>query len=101
MSTTSVEEEVETKKPVEIFRNEYKPLDMIVSKINMDFNIMEGKTIVSSEMFVEKNPALDKPGSELVLDGDETSVKLLSIKMNDKLLKEGDDYILRTWKTYH
>jgi aminopeptidase N len=97
MSMSTSVEEVETtkKQPMEIFRTDYKPLDMVVSKINMDFNIQEGKTLVTSELFVEKNPSVNDPtSSELVLDGDETSVKLLDITMNGIALKEGEDYTL-------
>lgn len=106
MSTTTAEEAdaSETKqesKPVEIFRSDYKPLDLVVNKINMDFDIRDGKTIVTSELFLEKNPSLDwDPEAEhdLVLDGDETSITLLGIEINGKALEEGTDYILEPGK---
>lgn len=60
----------------------------------MDFNIQDGKTVVTSEMTVEPNP-LSKDGDDLILDGDETAVKLMSVQMNGKDLVEGIDYELK------
>ena len=83
--------------PVEYFRADYQPLSNIVSKINMDFDITDGKTTVTSEMFVEANP--NGPGAgDLVLDGDETCVKLMSVQMDEKDLVEGTDYELSPGK---
>jgi len=103
MSTTAesaveaTTEEVKDDKPVEIFRNDYKALDIIVDKINMDFDIRDNKTVVKSELFLAKNPKLqwdDNADHNLVLDGDETSITLLSIELNGKPLVEGEDYAL-------
>lgn len=80
--------------PIEYFRSDYTALTNIVSKINMDFNIEDGKTTVTSEMKVEPNPnGVD--GGDLLLDGDETAVKLLSLQINGKDLVEGHDYELK------
>eukprot|EP00533_Pseudo-nitzschia_delicatissima_P000453 CAMPEP_0116104756 /NCGR_PEP_ID=MMETSP0327-20121206/14639_1 /TAXON_ID=44447 /ORGANISM="Pseudo-nitzschia delicatissima, Strain B596" /LENGTH=960 /DNA_ID=CAMNT_0003597057 /DNA_START=255 /DNA_END=3137 /DNA_ORIENTATION=- len=88
-------------KPIEIFRKDYQPLDIIVNKINMDFDIRDGKTVVTSELFLEKNPDLDwDPDAEhdMVLDGDETSITLMSVELNGKALVEGTDYVLEPGK---
>jgi hypothetical protein len=107
LSTTAEDNDVDTaaKKPTEIFRLDYKPLDLIVSKINMDFNIRDGKTIVESELYIEKNPKLledewDPDAShDLVLDGDETSVTLLEVTLDGRVLKEDNgDYTLDSTK---
>ncbi|KAG7343157.1 aminopeptidase N [Nitzschia inconspicua] len=106
LSTTALNSAVVTDKtaaaaPVEIFRKDYQPLPMIVSKINMDFSIHEGKTTVHSELYIEGNPAVnlaDGTDKDLVLDGDETAVKLLSITLNEKELEQGKDYILEPGK---
>ena len=90
--------ESEPAAPVEYFRSDYKPLHNIVSKINMDFNIQDGKTTVTSEMKVEPNPNGNGDDGDLVLDGDETAVKLLSLQSNGKDLVEGDDYELKPGK---
>jgi len=89
-SAVSAPEEVA---PVENFRLDYKPLHNIVSKINMNFDIVDGKTTVTSEMAVEKNP--NGPGAgDLVLDGDETCVKLMTLQLDGRDLVEGSDYEL-------
>jgi hypothetical protein len=87
--------------PIEIFRKDYQPLPMIVSKINMDFQIHQGKTTVYSELYIDDNPALNLSESmnrDLVLDGDETAVKLLSVMLNEQELEQGKDYILEPGK---
>ncbi len=85
--------------PVEVFRSSYQPLPTIVSKINMNFDIHDGKTTVTSELTLESNPKLDdtgekatEGGGDLVLDGDETCVKLFSVTLNDRELVETVDY---------
>ena len=108
--------------PVEVFRKDYQPLTWIVSKIHMDFVIREGITIVTSKLFIGKNdkhskkrkteepgnssPA-DDDGDELVLDGDETCVKLMKLSRIDDAddedsvnhdLVEGKDYTLEPGK---
>ena len=85
--------------PVEIFRKDYKPLEHIVSKVNMDFKISDGQTTVTTELFIEANPNVEEMTNEpLVLDGDETCVKLLSLEVDGKPLKEGEDYTLEPGK---
>ena len=63
----------------------------------MDFDIRDGKTVVTSEMTVEPNPK-SVEGDDLVLDGDETAVKLMTLQMNGKDLVEGVDYELKPGK---
>ncbi len=83
--------------PIEYFRNDYEPLATIVTKIDMDFNIRDGKTTVESDMTVEVNP--NGPGmGDLVLDGDETAVSLMSLSVDGKSLEEGKDYELSPGK---
>jgi hypothetical protein len=84
--------------PVEIFRKDYEPLPHIVSKINMDFNIDQGKTIVTSELFLEENASYEGKSRDLTLDGDESCVKLLSLTLNGKNLEEEKDYTLEPGK---
>jgi aminopeptidase N len=94
---SAVAAESETAAPVEIFRTDYQPLPHLVTKINMDFVIQPGKTIVTSELFIERNENV-KEGGDLVLDGDEKCVKLLSVSMNGKELEMGKDYTLQPQK---
>lgn len=88
----------DTTAPVEIFRKDYEPLPHVVSKINMLFSIEEGKTIVTSELFIEPNKSYNGESRDLTLDGDETCVKLLALSLNGKDLEEGPDYTLSPGK---
>ena len=97
-SAVSEEATTEPAAPVEYFRSDYEALPHIVSKINMDFNICDGKTTVTSEMNVEPNPTSSSNDGDLVLDGDETAVKLLSLQMNGKDLVDGVDYEIKPGK---
>ena len=97
---SAVATESETEAPTEIFRKDYKPLPHVVSKINMDFVIRDGKTTVTLELFIEPNTKAEGVNLEddLVLDGDETCVKLLSLSIDGKDLVEGVDYELAPQK---
>jgi predicted phage tail protein len=88
----------ESTAPTEIFRNDYEPLAHVVSKINMDFQIGEGATTVTSELFLKPNSNYNGKSQDLVLDGDETNIKLMSLTLNGKALKEGADYELTPGK---
>ena len=91
---SAVATEAETTAPVEIFRNDYSPLPHVVSKIDMDFVIEEGKTKVTTDLTIEPNDKYSGDSNDMVLDGDETCVKLLSITMNGKELVADKDYVL-------
>ena len=96
---SAVATEKDTKAPVEYFRKDYKPLPRTVSKINMVFNIQNGKTTVESEMEIVPNKAVpDYEGQDMVLDGDESAVKLLSLSLNGRDLQEGKDYTVTPGK---
>ena len=96
---SAVAEATEKASPVEYFRKDYKPLPFVVSKINMDFDIFDGKTTVTSELSLVPNKAVSLSGDEdLELNGDETCVKLLSIKMDGTDLEAGKDYVLAPGK---
>lgn len=97
---SAVATESETAAPTEIFRTDYKPLPHVVSKINMDFVIRDGKTTVTSELFIEPNTKAEGVNLEddLVLDGDDSCVKLLSLSIDGKDLEEGTDYELASQK---
>jgi hypothetical protein len=89
----------DTAAPTEIFRTDYQPLPFTVDKISMDFQIYDNKTIVTSSMSLIANPASpDTASKELVLDGDETCVKLLSCSVDGKEMIEGIDYTLAPGK---
>jgi Peptidase M1 N-terminal domain len=96
----ALDTEAPKKEPTEIFRKDYQPLPYTVSNVRMDINVREGRTTVATELVLIKNPSYGSsndqaPASEeLVLDGDESAVKLLELQMNGKRLVENEDYRL-------
>jgi len=98
---SAVAETTEKSAPTEVFRSDYRPLTNIVSNLTMDFDIRDNLTLVTTEMTVVPNPNL-KDGSgavgDLELDGDETSVKLMSIRVDGRDLVDGVDYDLTPGK---
>jgi aminopeptidase N len=96
---SAVADTAESTAPVEIFRNDYKPLPHIVTKIHMDFKIQDGVTTLTSKLFIEPNPAVSNPSNQdMVLDGDETCVKLMKLSLDGRDLLEGTDYTLAPGK---
>jgi hypothetical protein len=88
---SAVANELEKSTPLEVFRKDYRPLPYVVTKINMDFHIEDGTTTVMSELFMAPNTNVTPSTAEtqdMVLDGDETCVKLLKLQMNGKDLVE-------------
>lgn len=95
-------------KPVEIFRKDYQPLPLTVSKVQLKFEIFDGRTQVTTTMTLQSNPQYTAPEDQeqqpttttttdhhLVLDGDETAVKLLQLQVDGKDLTVDVDYELR------
>lgn len=66
----------------------------------MNFDIHDGKTTITSEMTIESNPKVTSSDGEgdLVLDGDETCVKLMVLQINGKDLVADVDYELSPGK---
>jgi hypothetical protein len=94
-SAATADAETAAAAPVEIFRTDYAALPWVISKMNMDINIQDGKTLVTSELTIDRNPALGGSVPEdapLVLDGDETAVRLLGVALDGEDLEEGTHY---------
>ncbi|KAL8112485.1 hypothetical protein AgCh_019987 [Apium graveolens] len=72
--------------PKEIFLKDYKSPDYYFDTVDLKFMLGEEKTIVYSNISVY--PRVEGCVSPLVLNGDD--LKLLSVKINGKDLKEGD-----------
>ena len=81
----------ESQTPVIHKRTEYKPLDFTVSKINLDFNILDNEVQVTSELQISK---LHNNAAELVLDGE--NMALISIEMDGKPLASSDYTLAET-----
>ena len=92
MSTAAVEA---SSAPVEIFRKDYLTPANFVTEVSMDFDIEEGKTVVKSDLVVRKNADSKNDKGDLLLDGDSSSVTLLSACLDGgEPLVEGVDYEL-------
>jgi aminopeptidase N len=93
--TTTAADDVATTTPVEIQRTAYAPLPWSVTHVTLDFDIRPGQTVVQSVLTWHKNEACTDAQAPVILDGDETSVRLQAIALNDQPLVEGTDYVLR------
>ncbi|KAI3855576.1 hypothetical protein MKX03_006614 [Papaver bracteatum] len=78
--------------PKEIFLKDYKKPDYYFDTFDLTFSLGEEHTIVSSNITVYPRIEGAAESSPLVLDG--VDLKLLSIKIDDKELKEEEDYHL-------
>ncbi|CAN6828664.1 unnamed protein product [Brassica oleracea] len=72
--------------PKEIFLKDYTKPDYYFETVDLSFSLGEEKTIVSSTIKV--TPRVKGSSAPLVLDGHD--LKLLSVKVEGQLLKEGD-----------
>ena len=66
--------------PQPIFRKDYEPSSHLIKTTELDFNLGDHETIVSSRIIFYKNPLFTKTVDELFLNGE--SLELLSIKID-------------------
>ena len=66
--------------PQPIFRKDYEPSSHLIKTTELDFNLGDHETIVSSRIVFYKNPLFIKTVDELFLNGE--SLELLSIKID-------------------
>ena len=66
--------------PQPIFRKDYEPSSHLIKTTELDFNLGDHETIVSSMIVFYKNPLFTKTVDELFLNGE--SLELLSIKID-------------------
>ena len=66
--------------PRPIFRKDYEPSSHLIKTTELDFNLGDHETIVSSRIVFYKNPLITKTVDELFLNGE--SLELLSIKID-------------------
>ena len=90
--------EVSKAAPVEVFRTDYKPLPYLVSETKLNFDIHSKTTSVIAELKIVLNDKGDGVPSDFELDGDEESVKLLSVKLNGEVLEKDKDFVLAPGK---
>jgi len=63
-----------------IYRKDYEPSSHLIKTTELDFNLGDDETIVSSRIVFYKNPVVSKSVDELFLNGE--SLELLSIKID-------------------
>ncbi len=66
--------------PQPIYRKDYEPSSHLIKTTELDFNLGDDETIVSSRIAFYKNPLASKSVDELFLNGE--SLELLSIKID-------------------
>jgi aminopeptidase N len=89
--------------PKTIYLKDYTPAPYQAAYVNLSFNLLSGKTIVTSEVKYVKNPAA--VSSDLILDGEEQNI--LSVALNGQrfesytiadgqmtIVNPGDEFIL-------
>ncbi|KAL6501710.1 Puromycin-sensitive aminopeptidase [Orobanche gracilis] len=89
VATEQLAKQVDMDSPKEIFLKDYKQPDYFFETVDLNFALGEEKTLVCSKIVVY--PRLEGTSSPLLLDG--VDLKLISLKVNGKELKE-DDYHL-------
>ncbi|XP_027916375.1 puromycin-sensitive aminopeptidase isoform X2 [Vigna unguiculata] len=82
-------EESKMETPKEIFLKDYKMPDYYFDTVDLKFYLEEEKTIVSSKISVY--PRIEGSSPPLVLDGQD--LRLVSVKLNGKALKEEDYHL--------
>lgn len=82
---------MKTQTPSIIFRKDYTPPPYFVDTVEMGIDLDPNKTVVATRLCLTRNPRATE--NTIILYGNE--VKLVSLRLNDKLLKEN------TKKGYH
>ena len=88
--------------PQPIFRKDYEPSSHLIKTTELDFNLGNHETIVSSRIVFYKNPLFTKTVDELFLNGE--SLELLSIKIDgldaNYVLKEDGIFLVSPPKNF-
>ena len=97
--------------PEPIFRKDYRPSSHLILTTELDFNLGDKETIVSSRIVFYKNPVVSNSVNELFLNGE--SLELISIKVDGLdvsyelkedglfLLNPPDDFVLEVKVRIH
>ena len=97
--------------PEPIYRKDYRPSSHLIKSTELDFDLGDTETVVSSRITFYKNPLLNNESDELFLNGE--SLELLSIKVNGLnakyelkedglfLLNPPDDFVLEVQVRIH
>ena len=97
--------------PEPIYRKDYRPSSHLIKSTELDFDLGDSETVVSSRIIFYKNPLVNNEADELFLNGE--SLELLSIQVNGLdakyelkedglfLLNPPDDFVLEVQVRIH
>ena len=97
--------------PEPIYRKDYRPSSHLIKSTELDFDLGDSETVVSSRITFYKNPLVNNEADELFLNGE--SLELLSIQVNGLdakyelkedglfLLNPPDDFVLEVQVRIH
>ena len=77
--------------PTPLLRSDYAPLAYKVSNVSMSFDIRDGETTVDTTLTIVSN---DGQEGDLILDGEQEALTLLSITLNGQPLVQDTDYTI-------
>ena len=77
-----------TEQPKTIYLKDYRAPDYLIDETHLTFELHEDYTLVHAQLVMRRNPEAGEGLPPLVLDGQE--LELLSLKLDDKALGEGD-----------
>jgi len=91
VSTSEMTRSTASSTPKVFYRKDYEPLPYKVSQVRMNFSIFPNQTTVTSHLTII--PTSSSSGKEnWILDGDATSLKLISVELNGKIISPNIDY---------
>jgi len=86
-----IETETEITHPKPVLLSEYQVPVFLIESLQLNFELYDGHTLVSSRMSVRRNPASTQTSKDFMLNGEELT--LLSVALNGKKLTE-EEYSL-------
>lgn len=72
--------------PIVTYLNDYTPPNYLIEKVELDFNLDESRTEVTSKLRIRRNSSQPSSDKSLVLNGEE--LELVSIRLDDILMSE-------------
>ena len=74
--------------PGTIYLKEYQPPEYLIDEVELEFDLQQGGTLVTSTLFMRSNPESENRKNSLFLHGEE--LELLDIELNGCALSESD-----------
>src|SRR5690606_20805422 len=77
-----------TEQPKMIYLSEYRVPDYLIDETHLTFELFEDHSLVHAQLVMRRNPEAGVGLPPLVLDGQQ--LELLELKLDDRVLGEGD-----------